>query len=149
MKTKTKTKEEKSNAISSKNNDIDVFSPDEISRYGLDVIGWFRVQEESYTSKRIFRATFGVSSQVISILWDKVKGQKFDDGKRDERGLDHLFWSLIFLKVYSSETVHSTMIHSKISEKIFRKWAWRYVRVISNIFPDLVRDIMLFLILWM
>lgn len=114
----------------------DVITTEDVSRHGLDILGWFRIKTESPSSNRIFRSTFGISSTVLSILWGKVK--EMEEVKKDKNGLDHLMWSLMFMKVYSSETIHCTLLDSKVSEKVFRKWSWKYVRLVASLFPDLV-----------
>ena len=114
-------------------------STNEISRHGLDVVGWLRVKEGSKNAERIFRSNFGTGSKVIQEVW-RLIGKHIPDQEieQDKKRLDHLFWAFLLLKVYATETNHCTMVHEKPTEKTFRKWSWKYLRYISYLFPYVV-----------
>ena len=76
--------------------------------------------------KRRFRAMFGVSALVCSVIRNRLL-RKIPDGASPVR----LLWALMFLKVYRSEATNWTI--SKADEKTFRKWSWRFVELISNL----------------
>ena len=77
------------------------------------------------SGKRRFRAMFGVSTLVCSVIWNLFL-HKIPDGASPV----HLLWALMFIKVYASEATHRAI--SKADEKTFRKWSSRFVEIIAN-----------------
>ena len=49
----------------------------------------------------------------------------------------HMLWSLLFLKTCGKETMLSSMAGG-IDEKTFRKWAWVFIMIISDLESDVV-----------
>ena len=51
----------------------------------------------------------------------------------DSRGAnpEHLLWSLLFLKTYSTEEILAAQVGA--NEKTFRRWAWFYAEGIANL----------------
>jgi len=76
--------------------------------------------------RRRFRAIFGVSPLVCSIVWNKLDGSVCRRARPK-----HLLWALLFLKVYASE--HNNRVLVNADEKSFRKWAWRFVKYVANL----------------
>ena len=134
-------KKEKESPQRSNKNSTKIYnlSVGQISRHGLDVVGWFRVEEKSNSAERIFRSNYGTSSTVVQDIW-RLIGENISDEeiRKDEKRLDHFFWSFIFMKVYGTETNHFTMVHEKPTEKTFRKWSSKYLRYIYFLFPHVV-----------
>lgn len=86
-----------------------------------EAVGIFSMAEE-----RRFRALFGTTPEVCSIIWEKI------GMNRPKKGTpQHLLWSLLFLKVYASEDVLSVITQS--DRKTQRKWTWEFVTAISNL----------------
>jgi hypothetical protein len=54
---------------------------------------------------------------------------------------EYLLWCLLFLKNYSTEEIHSTIIDSY--EKRFRKWAWFFAEGIAALDRKFVRGFVL------
>jgi hypothetical protein len=69
---------------------------------------------------RRFKAFFGCSPKVCSIVWDMIKNDA-------PSGSDpkHLLWTLVFLKGY--ETEHKLKGILGEDEKTIRKWIWTFV----------------------
>ena len=81
------------------------------------------------TSIRCFRSVFGVSPEACSIIWRHLNSKNTD-------GLEprHLLIGLLFLKVYSTETVHAAILG--LDEKTLRKWQLITISCLSQL--DLV-----------
>ncbi len=75
---------------------------------------------------RRFKALFGSTPQLCSLLWSLLADLHPLGGFPR-----HLLWALMFLKLYSTEHVHSTL--AGVDEKSFRKWCWRYVSALSQV----------------
>ena len=73
--------------------------------------------------ERRFRAMFGVTPHICSILWNMSLPIL-------PRGLKpiHLLWALFVLKVYATE--HVNCFFAGCSEKTFRKWCWTMIEVL-------------------
>jgi hypothetical protein len=79
-------------------------------------------------TKSIFSTHFGCSIDTAYHLWNTL----FLDDLVPEKGLTkHLFWSLVFLKTYSTETVLACRFNT--TENTFRKWVTKFVESISKI----------------
>ena len=84
-------------------------------------------------SMRHFKAVFGVSPLLCSVVWNYMD----DDEKLPRRAQPkHLLWTLMFLKLYNSENVLSSMCGCE--EKTFRKWVWLMLAAIGSL-EDVVR----------
>lgn len=69
---------------------------------------------------------YGVPPYVCSILWNKMY---YDLSYNSEP--KHLLWALRFLKTYATEEVYANA--ESVTEKTFRKWCWKMVKIISNL----------------
>ena len=78
-------------------------------------------------SERIFWANFGVSSFLVSKLWDLL--QPIHELYVKYRP-QYLLWALLFLKQYSSDDVSSNTVG--ISVKTFHQWVWFTIDEISS-----------------
>jgi len=85
------------------------------------------------THKRRFHATFGTTPAICAMLWEKL-----DPACTMPKGSlpVHLLWALMFMKLYCSEAVHSSM--AGVDEKTFRKWTWILVDGISYLEAEVV-----------
>ncbi len=86
---------------------------------------------------RRFRAGLGVSSYVCSWYWNQLEKQKLLPKGFQPK---HFLWTLLFLKLYSSESVHASICDC--DETTFRKWVWIGLKVIGDL--DLVSKYMCF-----
>ena len=75
---------------------------------------------------RGFRALFGITPYICSMLWAKCIGQ-LSNGAEPK----HLLWTLTFLKVYSTESVHCVLFGT--TEKTFQKWVCCFIGIISDL----------------
>ena len=78
----------------------------------------------SVPQKRRFRCLFGVTPQVCSNIW-QMMGERLPNGGQQQ----HLLWGLLFLKIYGTEDVLSSL--AGVDRKTFRKWAWEFIHIIS------------------
>jgi len=75
-----------------------------------------------------FRAGLGVSPYVCSWYWNQLeKEDLLPPGFKPK----HFIWTLLFLKLYCSESVHATLCGC--DEKTFRKWTWLGVTVLGHL----------------
>ena len=81
--------------------------------------------------KRRFPGMFGCSPHVCSIIF-KYLQQQNDIEWPSSLGLQpkHLLWALLFLKVYNTEEVNSSIVGC--NEKTFRKWTWKVIEGLSK-----------------
>lgn len=74
-----------------------------------------------------FKSFFGVSPSVASMCW-KIIGHLQDVPR--EFNPSHLLFGFSFLKIYSTEEVHSGLFG--VTPKTFRKWSWMAVKLLSQ-----------------
>ena len=103
---------------------IDLFSPSHFLYIPSNYPGY--KNRSNVLSDRIFRALFGVTSNVCTIIWEKLEVNVTTD-----KDPNHLLWALLFLKVYSTEEVHSSLVGTTV--KTFRKWSIPMVERMSSL----------------
>jgi hypothetical protein len=87
------------------------------------------------SSRRKFVSTFGTDPIVVAVLWKLLSAQTpYIQGCKPQ----HLLWALMFMKLYSKETVLAVLSGS--SEKTLRKWVWYFLRQISSLVPHVVSE---------
>jgi hypothetical protein len=110
-------------------------APEQWIEMGLGIIGRHKLLTRS-TNIRRFRATFGQSPLICSMVWDKLEEagarQRMPRGSR----AIHLLWAMMFFKLYCAEEVNSSL--AGCDEKTFRKWCWIFVFAISDLEGDVV-----------
>jgi hypothetical protein len=82
------------------------------------------------TEMSCFRAMFGTGPKICAILWTRISSTMTIPSGAGK--LVHLLWSLMFLKLYCSESVLASLAGG-VHEQTFRKWAWWFVDAISNL----------------
>lgn len=82
--------------------------------------------ESIHIGLRRFKAFFGVSPNICSVLWGMIKMKLPSDYKEI-----HLLWALFFLKCYNPENV--TRAFTKCDEKTLRKRVWTVVKQLAII----------------
>ena len=97
-------------------------------RLGNDILQ--RKRNEAKFSERIrYRATFGVSPQIVAWLWGAINSmEELLNGAKPV----HLLWGLMFLKLYCSEPVLAALAGG-VHEQTYRKWSWYFVEQIANL----------------
>ena len=85
---------------------------------------------------RCFRSFFGTSWTVCAEAWLRI----FPDLSRSDKFLrkKHLLWSLLFLKLYATETVHAGLVGC--DEKTFAKWVWKVVAALADLDVEYVSE---------
>lgn len=79
-------------------------------------------------ARRRFVSTFGTDPIVVTVVWRLLL-----PWRQRQRGIkpQHLLWALMFMKLYTVETTVSSM--AGVTEKTYRKWAWRFVEAIGRL----------------
>ena len=85
-----------------------------------------------------FRQHFGTTSAISQKIWQKLDPLETIEKEHKGVKIKHLLWALLFMKTYSKESVHSSLVGG-VDEKTFRKWAWIFVEAISYLECDVVR----------
>lgn len=78
---------------------------------------------------------FECSAKVVLQLWNMIISNADIQGSPK---IAHLLWALMFLKIYSKETVTSRLAGG-VDEKTYRKWVWIFVTAIADLEVDVVR----------
>lgn len=111
-------------------------SPKEILNVGLNMIGNSR-KNCLHKRHRCFLDHFGCAPEIASSLWIRIKLNKTSDVPAQARP-QHLLWALLFMKVYSTESVLCSLCGG-IDEKSFRKWKRIFIIEIAKLAPSEVR----------
>ena len=83
---------------------------------------------------RIFRAFFGTSPLVCSVVWDLLYRARPRNSKPK-----HLLWALLLLKIYNIESLNATLV--KASVKTFRKWSLIFIKLLARM-PVVILDVL-------
>ena len=95
-----------------------------------------RSWDETGKMHRRWRATFGASPAVCSILWSRMR--MILPAAPNNVEPKHLMWCLLFLKTYVTEHTGAAMVGG-VDEDTFRKWRWFFVEAIAFLEFDVVR----------
>ena len=88
-----------------------------------------------HTAAGRFKAQFGVSCKVCSIVWDLIR--PFKKNMLRNVSAIHLLWALSFLKTYDS--FHVLSAHAGVSEKTFSEWVWRIVPALAALKKHMIK----------
>jgi hypothetical protein len=88
-----------------------------------------------FEQQKDFHYDFGMSWDNIARIWDKLH---FPISRINVRGeeLEHLLWTLLFAKVYTSECITKKLVGK--SPKMVRKCAWIFLEEITNLSSEVV-----------
>jgi hypothetical protein len=88
---------------------------------------------DSKDSNNRFRSCFGASIGVVLDIWNRV------EPILDQRGAEpkHLLWALVFLKVYSTEEIHCSIVGWPHCHT-FRKWSWYFIQKIADLKDSII-----------
>lgn len=95
--------------------------------------GCFTNHKQALSEKvanRRFRAHFGISPSVCSILWNLLQSSILKMPKTVVA--EHLLWALSLLKTYDSTVVLASCAGG-VDEKTFDVWAWRFIEAIAGL----------------
>lgn len=81
-----------------------------------------------------FRACFGAPSEIVANIWNLIEPTIGEPGA----AVKHLLWALVFMKVYSNEEIHCSIVGWP-SARSFRKWSWYFVKKISDLKDQVIR----------
>ena len=105
-----------------------VFASDEVLQIGLDWAG-FDVSRQCTvhrdTNVRRFHSNFGSSPLVCSAVWKDLVTTDIPEARINpgtSATFDKFLLALFFLKCYPTEEILAA--HSKMCEKVSRKWVW-------------------------
>jgi len=102
--------------------------PSVFFRRGMVIAGNMEIDGVRFTSTNYFRfrAHFGTSPGVCAICWNHI------ESKLPRNFLyTHLLWTLLFLKVYATESVLASKC--QCDEKTFRTKVWVVLKAIDSI----------------
>jgi hypothetical protein len=103
-------------------------SPAAFERLGRDMLLDGRKLCKSEANRR-FRGAFGASFATISALWDQLEPKRKISQRAQGK---HLLWTMVYLKVNQSETIHCAIVGCK-SRDTFRDWASKFSVAISEV----------------
>ena len=83
------------------------------------------------TDKRRFRASYGVSPEVCTQVWQMIY-----HSLPMLLTFDHLLWALLFMKIYATESVLAGSVG--VDEKTYRLHVWTVIKSISNLKGNVV-----------
>jgi hypothetical protein len=87
------------------------------------------------TEDRKFREFFGCGHEIACSVWCLLT----DNDLVPEKGtMEHLLWTLLFMKVYAKENTLASLADSKPDPKTFQKWVWAFIPAIALLEPQLV-----------
>ena len=97
--------------------------------------GRFLILRHGYRriSQRKFRAYFGATSAICADIWQMINPR--EEISSFVKPI-HLLWGLMLMKVYATEEVLSGI--AGVTEKTFRKWAWKLIKEVSTLSYSLV-----------
>ena len=97
-----------------------------IEAYAVPIIK-IKVNSSVPDQLRIFKAHFGLSPLVIAAVWNRLE----DEALLPANGTPlHLLWTLLFLKLYNTAAVLSTMCGT--TAKTYRQWVWKLLQGIHH-----------------
>ena len=93
------------------------------------------------TEYATFVAYFGTTPQVCMYLWAYMMRYDYIPAHGCP---PYLLWALMFVKLYSTETVLAHMVG--VTEKTYRKWVWLFLRAITKLESKVVSIIAIILL---
>lgn len=88
------------------------------------------INDKTWTAQRddaTFRAFLGAPIAVITDIWNRIEAN-LDTGAMPK----HLLWMLVFIKVYSTELVHCSIV-GWIHPQTYRKWTWYMLEKVAEL----------------
>lgn len=98
------------------------------------------------TNLKTFKEAFGTTPLVLFKCWALLVCHIFPRTKRVERlHPNHLLWACLFMKTYSKESIHSSVVGC--SPKTYRNWVWTAIEFVADLEPFVVSPETVFTIL--
>lgn len=82
---------------------------------------------------RRFRAHFGCSVAVVAHIWGRIQPALTKPASHPK----HLLWALVFIKIYSTEDVHSRIVGWP-DRKTFRTWTWYILEKVAALKDEVI-----------
>jgi len=106
-------------------------SSDEFQKLANEVLNRRSSKSRLRKYYRRFRAAMGISPDLCSWYWNQLEKEKLVPTGFLPK---HFLWTLLFLKLYCSETINACICDC--DKKTFRKWSWIGIKAIVDL--DLV-----------
>jgi hypothetical protein len=98
------------------------------------------------TNLKTFKEAFGATPLVLFKCWELLVRHIFSRANRVERlHPNHLLWACLFMKTYSKESIHSSVVGC--SPKTYRFWGWTAIEFMADLEPFVVSPETVFTIL--
>jgi len=105
------------------------FSAEACNAYGAKIA--YRNYEVKPLSDRAFVAFYGRTPEEVSELWDLCSPHI------NKPKIRHLFWTLMFMKLYISQDVLCVMLDTTLPT--LQKWTWVWIEAIAMRHHDVIR----------
>lgn len=114
---------------------------DELDRHDFEAIGLKIMGRENSRACRKtcmdrFVSWFGAEPKFLAITWHELRKSGWLRFAGRQPRPEHLLWTFMWLKCYSSEAVHAGQ--ARVDEKTFREKVWFYVKGIAQLDRKLV-----------
>jgi hypothetical protein len=102
-------------------------SDEQIAYIGMATLGYDPSKYSSIAVEEIFISHYGSCATMCNIVWNKIllSGECLSCQKAD-----HLFWTLLYMKVYSTQRVMCTMV--KTTRPTFNKHVHHIMKIIAK-----------------
>jgi hypothetical protein len=110
---------------------------EEFRRLGADLMNRSASDHGKVFQER-WTAHFEVEPEVVANVWQRLVADIEEEDALEDKfaGPSHLLWALLFLKIYSTEAVLSSMCG--VDEDTYRKWAWHLIDKVSYLECEVV-----------
>ena len=95
------------------------------------------------TEERAFHEFFGTYPLVATVLWNTMVARDIIPAEGE---INHLLWTLHFMKAYPKQGVACSMAGGKngaIDPKTYRKYMWPFIHAIAELEPFVVSTIVI------
>lgn len=126
---------------------FDIVSPQicaELAREIFEKNPGYKNKTSAALDKEICQSLIGTTYNICSELWNHIDPlhntqlqQAHPRVNLSKAHPKHLFWALVFLKVYDTESVLTRLVGG-VDNKTFRNWSWAFVDGISSLKPRVV-----------
>ena len=99
-------------------------------------VALYRNKTNKALDKEICQSLIGTSYLVCSELWNYIEPHDKDELKNAHP--KHLFWALLFLKTYCTESILRRVVGGGVDGGTFRDWSWKFVDEIFALKPRVV-----------
>jgi len=108
--------------------------------YGLEILNRNRPTLDTRwttVNQRRWSTNFGTSPSICQVIWGLITSNN-EEPLPNGANFFHILWTLLFLKLYMSESVLSGLVG--VDEKSYRKWIWIFTPKIAQLKPKIVSN---------